>query len=80
MARRYTVQCSLPNTHTVCIELDGGRQAGRQGRSEEGWRMGEREQGWVGEGGSKGGSEGAVMCGGLVREWRKVGRVEEGNE
>ena len=40
MARRYTIQCSLPNTQTVYIELDDGRQAGR-----EGWRMGGREQG-----------------------------------
>ena len=31
IARRYTIQCSLPNTHTVHIELDGGRQAGREG-------------------------------------------------
>ena len=55
IAGRYTTQCSLPNTHTAHIELDGGRQAGREGgrqrRSEEGWRMGGREQG---EGGNKG--------------------------
>ena len=70
--RRYTIQCSLPNTHTVHIELDGGRQAGREGgrqrRSEEGWRMGGREQGKGGrEDGNKGtrgragGSEEAMM-------------------
>ncbi len=35
IARRYTIQCSLPNTHTVYIELDGGsRQAGREGGRE----------------------------------------------
>ena len=63
IATRYTIHCSLPNTHTVHIELDGdrqaGRQAGRQGgkqrRSEEGWRMGGREQG---EGGREGGNKG----------------------
>ena len=42
IARRYTIQCSLPNTHTAHIELwtAAGRQGGRQRRSEEGWRMG----------------------------------------
>ena len=52
IARRYTIQCSLPNAHTVHIELwtAAGRQGGRQRRSEEGWRMGGREQG---EGGNK---------------------------
>ena len=52
IARRYTIQCSLPNTHTVHIELwtAAGRQGGRQRRSDEGWRMGGREQG---EGGNK---------------------------
>ena len=45
MARRFSIQCSLPNTHThtVYIELDGGRQGGRRGR------MGGREQ-WEGGG------------------------------
>ena len=48
MARRYTIPCSLPNTNTVYIALDGGRQACR-----EGGREGAREYyGW--EGGSKG--------------------------
>ena len=44
---------SLPLKHmmvlSMYIELDDGRQAGReggrQGKSEEGWRMGGREQG-----------------------------------
>ena len=42
MARRYTIHCSLPNTHTVYIELDGGREAGgRQAGKERGriWRV-----------------------------------------
>ena len=30
IARRYTIQCSLPNTHTMNMELNGGRQAGRE--------------------------------------------------
>ena len=49
MARCYTIQSSLPNTHTVCIELDDGRQAGG-----EGGREGARKDGGWGGGGSKG--------------------------
>ena len=53
MARCYTIQSSLPNTHTVCIELDDGRQAGWEGgregaRKDGGW--GGREQGEGGGG------------------------------
>ena len=55
IARRYTIQCSLPSTNTVHIELDGGRQTDRQG-GREGWRMGGREQGEVRE--HEGGREG----------------------
>ena len=66
MARPYTIQCSLPNTHTVYIELDGGRQAGR-----EGLRKGGREQGGLGEIWSYDVREGGSGSG---------GRVEEGNE
>ena len=69
IARRYTIHCSLPNTHTVHIELDGGSQAGREaekerGRMEDG-REGARggwdggwEQGNTREGGRGGGEEG----------------------
>ena len=72
MARRYTIQCSLPNTRTVYVELDGRGQAGR-----EGWRMGGREQGeevrkrW---------------CEGGWEEWKRVeegnewGREESGRK
>ena len=56
IARRYTIQCSLPTTRRVHIELDGGRQAGRRagrkaGRQagREGLMMGGREQGEVRE-------------------------------
>ena len=52
MARRYTIQSSLPNTHTVCIELDDRRQAG-----EEGGREGARKDGGWGEGGQEGREE-----------------------
>ena len=48
MARRYKIQCSLTDAHTVYIELGGGRQACR-----EGGREGARKGG-VWEGGSKG--------------------------
>ena len=58
MARRYTIQCSLPTTHTMYIELDGRKQAGREG-GREGWRMGARG-GW-GREGARGGSEEAMM-------------------
>ena len=96
IARRYTIQCSLPSTHTVHIELDGGRQAGGQGR------MGGREQGRSGNTrdggrergrekgserwreGARGGREEAMMIGRervSVEEGRvEGGRVAEGNE
>ena len=54
IARRYTIQCSLPNTHTVHIELDGGRECGREGgRMDDGREgaMGGWEQGNTREGG-----------------------------
>ena len=60
IARRYTIQCSLPSTHTVHIELDGGRQAGRQGRMEDGREGARGGQGTRGrEGGREGGRKGA---------------------
>ena len=40
IARRYTIQCSLPNTHKVHIELDGGREAGRKGGRQAGRQAG----------------------------------------
>ena len=45
-------------THTVCIVLDGGRHAGREGpgRSKEGWREGGRQQ--REDGGGRDGSRG----------------------
>ena len=49
MARRYTIQRSLPNTHTVYIELDGGRQTCR-----DGGREGARKD----DGGCEGGASG----------------------
>ena len=62
MARHYTIQCSLPNTHTVYIELDGGRRAGREGgregaRKDGGWEGGSKGRVW--EGGSKGRERGS---------------------
>ena len=86
IARRYTIQCSLPTTHTVHIELDGG-QGGR-----EGWRMGGREQGEVREheGGREGEregereramerwSEGREAGSDDDRQWRKGGSREGG--
>ena len=35
---RYTIECSLPNTHTGYIELDGERKAGRERGQGEGVR------------------------------------------
>ena len=35
IARRYTIQCSLANTHTVYIELDGGMPAGSEEAGKE---------------------------------------------
>ena len=74
MARRYTQkkQCSLPNRQTVYMELDGRRQAGREGARKDG-----RE-------GARGGSEEAMMCGRgsgsggreRVRKEREHGRSE----
>ena len=81
IARRYTIQCSLPNTRTVHIEFDG--EGGRQRRSGEGWRMGGREQGEGGreheheESGREGGREEAMMIG-RERASVKEGRVEGG--
>ena len=64
MARRYTIQCSLPITHTLYIELDGGRQAGMEGgregaRKDGGWEGGSK--GRFGREGARGGSEEAMM-------------------
>ena len=47
MARRYTIQCTVSNTHTLSWTA-GGRQAGRVGAGkergrEEGGREGARE-------------------------------------
>ena len=58
-ARRYTIQCSLPSAHTVHIELDGGRQAGKDGgwegaRGGQGTRGREGERERAMEGGSEG--------------------------
>ena len=67
----HNTQCCspIPYTHTVYIELDGGRQAGRKAaRGREGAREnGERE------GGRKRWCEA-----GREREWRKGWRVEGG--
>ena len=54
-ATQYSVQLAK-HTHTVCMELDGERQADREGhgRSEEWWRVREREQS---EGGREAGRE-----------------------
>ena len=68
IARRYTIQCSLPNTHTMHIELDGGRQASRERGSEEGWRMG-------GKDGREGGNKGT-----RGREGGRKGDIEGGRE
>ena len=52
-------QYSLPTTHTVHIELGAVE---RKGRSDEGWRVGEREEGDGGEG-ARGWSDEAMMRG-----------------
>ena len=44
MARHYTIQCTLPNTHTVYIELDGERQEGREGARKGGGLEGESKR------------------------------------
>ena len=75
MARSYTIQCSLSNTHTVYIELDRGRQASREERG----RMEGGSKGRVG-GGARGGSEETMLCGRVGGEWRKGGWFEEVNE
>ena len=57
MARRYTIQCSVPNTQTRCTLswTVGGREGGMQGaRKEGGW-----EGGSQGRWGKEGGREGA---------------------
>ena len=77
IARRYTIQCSLPNTHTAHIELDGDRQTGREaekerGRMEDG-REGARggwEQGNTREGGREAGRKAE----------KERGRMEDGRE
>ena len=90
IARRYTIQCSLPNTHTVHIELDGGRQAGREAEKERG-RMEDGREGASGgweqgntKEGARAGREEAMMIGRervSVEEGRvEGGRVAEGNE
>ena len=70
IARRYTIQCSLPNTHMVNNELDSGRQAGRQGSREGARKDGE----W--EGGSKGRVGGRVG----TREHERGREGERGSE
>ena len=57
------------HTHTVYIELDGGRQAGMHGcrkgaRKDGGWEGGSKGRvGREGASGASGGSEGAMTCG-----------------
>ena len=84
IARRYTIQCSLPNTHTVHIELDGGRQAGREALKERGMMEdGRREQGRVGtrehEAGNREGERMGRMEG-IGRERGREGGMERGWE
>ena len=64
IARRYTIQCSLPSTHTVHIELDGGRQAGRQGRMADGREGARGGQGTRGREGEREGEMERAMDGG----------------
>ena len=77
MARRYPIQCSLPNTHTVYLNWTaGGRHAGREAGKERVRIKDEREgaRGGWGREGARGGSEEVVMGG-------RVGAgVEEGRE
>ena len=54
MARPYTILSAACQTHCILRWIAGGRQGGGQGRSEEGWKVGGREQG---EGGREGGSD-----------------------
>ena len=52
MDRRYTIQCSMPITQTRCTlswTAGGRRQGGGHARSDEGRRVGWREQWRVGE-------------------------------
>ena len=53
---------------------EGGRQGGRQGRSEERWRVGGGKQGDGGRKGTRGGIKEAMMTG------REQAGVEEGRE
>ena len=89
MARSYTILSAACQTHTrtrtrthiVYIELDGGSGAGREGlgRSEEGWRVGGREQGEGGrDGRNKGRERGSDDA--RQRKWMKGRIVEGGNE
>ena len=79
-------QCSSPNsTHTVYIDLDGGRQTGREGPGKERGRMeGGRDGargGWEGIRGRMEGSRGGreeVMMLGRERSSVEEGRVEGG--
>ena len=57
------------------IEFDGGRQACREGASEEGWRVGGTEQG---EGGSDYVREGARERAGMEEVRKGGGMVEKG--
>ena len=70
-ATQYSAACQ---THIRCIELDGGRQGGRQRRSEEGWMMRGRGQGEGGREGENKGTRGSEQ--GKTRE----GGIREGGE
>ena len=62
IARRCTVQCSLPNTHTVHSELGVGRQAGMEA---------EQGEGNTREGGSDDDRQGESVGGGRDGCWRE---------
>ena len=74
MARRHTIQCSWPNTHTL-KRTAGCRHAGKEAGKERGRMEDGRE-------GAMGGREEAMMRGkvGAGVEEGREGRVEEGNE
>ena len=80
MARRYTIQCSVPNTQTRCTLswTVGGRQVGRGVCKERGRKEGGREGARDGGGRREGGSKGMVGEGGRKggREQGKGGREE----
>ena len=58
MARPYTILSAACQTHTVYIQLDGGKQAGREGAGKERGRMkGGRELGRVERGRVEEGNE-----------------------